>query len=416
MNVPVWCLLPKPVVLNARVGHLPFSGTQRHSHSWLMQSYINRNSTSQQSQNQFVETALAYALSYVSSLSNTIIHPALITILADTDYYSNPDSPALDTAPPSKSFHNFNVPLNKAHKTGLGSSAALVTAFTAAIVGYYIPTALLDVASESGQSRLHNLAQAAHCAAQGKIGSGFDIAAAVYGSCIYRRFSPRVLEGLGEVGQDSFSGRLQSVVEDGDPSRKWDVEIEKAVARIPSSVALIMCDVSCGSQTVGMVKKVLEWKNQKIEESSLLWATLQTANEDFLTQLQGIAFRQTYSTGDLDGIRNTMLTMRSLIREMSEKANVPIEPPVQTALIDACSNLPGVVGGVVPGAGGYDAIALLVENRKEVINGLSEFLSKYHAGVEDKNGPKIGDVRLLGVKQENYGIKVEDPSIYGAWL
>ena len=74
------------------------------------------------------------------------------------------------------------------------------------------------------------------------------------------------------------------------------------------------------------------------------------------------------------------------------------------------------MGGVVPGAGGYDAIALLVENRKEVISGLSEFLNQYRAGAEGNNGPQIGGVRLLGVKQEDYGIKVDDPSIFRTWL
>ena len=40
---------------------------------------------------------------------------------------------------------------------------------------------------------IHSVAQAAHCAAQGKIGSGFDVSCAVYGSQRYVRFSPSVL-------------------------------------------------------------------------------------------------------------------------------------------------------------------------------------------------------------------------------
>ncbi|KAI7251636.1 hypothetical protein KC352_g12540, partial [Hortaea werneckii] len=42
--------------------------------------------------NPFVETALAYALSYIATVSNPNITPAAITILADNDYYSNPTS------------------------------------------------------------------------------------------------------------------------------------------------------------------------------------------------------------------------------------------------------------------------------------------------------------------------------------
>lgn len=70
------------------------------------------------------------------------------------------------------------------------------------------------------------------------------------------------------------------------------------------------------------------------------------------------------------------------MRKMGEASGVPIEPPEQTKLLDACSALPGVVGAGVPGgepsllrhrcslrlgadsrlpltAGGYDAIWVL---------------------------------------------------------
>ena len=48
------------------------------------------------------------------------------------------------------------------------------------------------------------------------------------------------------------------------------------------------------------------------------------------------------------------------MREMGKLAGVPIEPPEQTALLDTCVSVAGVVAGGVPGAGGYDAIWLLV--------------------------------------------------------
>jgi phosphomevalonate kinase len=49
-------------------------------------------------------------------------------------------------------------------------------------------------------------------------------------------------------------------------------------------------------------------------------------------------------------------SMRSLFRELSTLADVPVEPPSQTRLLDACLNLPGVVIAGIPGAGGFDAI------------------------------------------------------------
>ncbi|KAL9099517.1 MAG: hypothetical protein Q9163_004997 [Psora crenata] len=377
---------------------------------------LESHSTVQQSQNGFVQTALAYALTYASAIHLTVIEPALITVLADTDYYSCPKSLGGKSPPRTDRFINFNMPLNQAHKTGLGSSAALVTAFVAAVIAHYIPSGTIDASSEYGRLRVHNLAQAAHSAAQGKVGSGFDIAAAIYGSCVYRRFSPQILQGLGEVGTMGFSTRLRSLIEDNDSTKQWDMEIKKAAARIPEELLLVMCDVDCGSETVGMVKNVLAWKEQKPEESVILWTTLQQANEDLARQLRDLASQSPLSSDDLDSLRSTISTIRALLRQISEKAGVPIEPPVQTTLIDSCCELPGVVGGVVPGAGGYDAVALLVRNRKEVVDHLREFLDSYYAGFEDRNNMGTSKVRLLGVKQEYQGLKIEDPSDYRQWL
>lgn len=42
-------------------------------------------------------------------------------------------------------------------------------------------------------------------------------------------------------------------------------------------------------------------------------------------------------------------TTRRLMREMGELSSVPIEPPEQTRLLDACCSLPDVIGAGVPG-------------------------------------------------------------------
>ena len=308
------------------------------------------------------------------------------------------------------------MPLSEAHKTGLGSSAALVTAFATAAMAYFVPLSLRDAESDEGRTRLHNLAQAAHCAAQGKIGSGFDVAAAVYGSAVYRRFSPHILEVLGDEKRPQFAESLKSIVEDSNPLAKWDTTVNKQAAIIPRGLLLVMCDVDCGSETVGMVKKVLEWRKRSPEASSLLWSSLQAANEDLAIQLQHLATRPVFPPEDIERLRKSVLTIRSLLRGLSREAEVPIEPPVQTALIDACSQLPGVVGGVVPGAGGFDAVALLIEDKAEVVRDLRTLLQEYQSNSKSEDGVRIGRVQLLGVKQEMEGLRVEDAEEYEAFL
>ncbi len=222
---------------------------------------------------------------------------------------------------------------------------------------------------------------------------------------------------MGDVGSKGFSTRLKSTVEDTDPSRQWDTIIDKKLATtVLKDLRLVMCDVDCGSETVGMVKSVLTWRKNKPEEAVLLWETLQKGNEDLALELLNLASKSGCQSEDYEGLRTIILTIRSLIREISTKSGVPIEPEVQTKLIDACCRLPGVVGGVVPGAGGYDAVVLLVEDKSTVIDGLHQFLENYRVDAEQGHGDSIGKVRLLGVKQEDQGIKAESSTMYDGWL
>lgn len=344
------------------------------------------------------------------------LEPASITILADDDYYSAP----ADLVTPSHngkrpgSFTSFSTTIGETHKTGLGSSAALVTAFTAAVLRHYLTDEKSHITADEGKAVLHNLAQAAHCAAQGKVGSGFDVASAVYGSCLYRRFSPALLEGYGEVGQPGFGRRLRDLVDNTDPQRPWDTNILKSKVAVPQGIRLVMLDVDCGSQTPGMVKKVLAWRKEKAKDAESLWQDLQKANEDFAAEL--VRLGKANIVSDYEDLRKCISRIRGFIRDMSKQSEVPIEPQAQTDLLNECTKLHGVVGGVVPGAGGYDAVALLVEDKPEVLDGLREHLAQRQVRLDRGTQPTVGKVTILGVREEMHGVRAEDPSSYQDWL
>jgi len=362
--------------------------------------------------NPFIETALTYALTYISAHQPpTAIAPSTISILADQAYYSNPGT----SLSPNARFLSFDVALQDAHKTGLGSSAALVTSFTAALLNYYLPKSKFDIDDPASQRILHNLSQVAHCAAQGKVGSGFDIASAVYGSCFYRRFSPSLLASLPAPSTPSFAKKLRALVE-GDG---WDVEIAKAAVKMPRGLRLVMCDVDCGSETPGMVKKVLKWREENKDEAEAIWEALQKGNEALaaeLTRLAALPASEAPGDGRYAELKSIIAGNRKLIREMSRASGVPIEPPQQTALLDACSNLPGVVGGVVPGAGGYDAIVLLLEDKDSVVEELKNLLKGWQADDQTGDGVKIGRVGILGVREDMVGVREENVNIYKDWI
>lgn len=361
--------------------------------------------------NAFVETALSYALTYCGYVADSKDFGSLaITILADNDYYSETAfSRALNS--PGR-FVSFGVPLHEAHKTGLGSSAALVTALVSALV---IHRTMQPDGLALGRDKLHNLAQAAHCAAQGKIGSGFDVAAAVYGSCLYRRFSPAVLEAIGEIGSPGFEERLFAVVEDVNPENPWDTECLDFGMQLPRGMQMVLCDVECGSQTPSMVKKVLQWRSQNQVEADTLWDSLQATNESLRQELTRLA-QDPEALGDYTDVRTYIESARDLIRTMTRKSGVPIEPSVQTELLDAASALDGVVGGVVPGAGGYDAIVLLIRDDPSVIARLNSLFANWKSNVEDDFGGKIGQVRLLGVRHGSEGARNEALEQYFGWV
>lgn len=341
--------------------------------------------------------------------------PVHLTILADNDYYSQPhtspttSSASCSGAAPSR-FAKFPTKLKDAHKTGLGSSAALVTALTAALLTHYLPPSVFDLESEKGRQILHNLAQAAHCAAQGKVGSGFDVAAAVYGSCVYRRFSPSVLRDLPEVGTPGFAPALAACVESAD---RWDTQVAKEGVRVPPGLVLRMCDVDCGSQTVGMVKQVLKWRDETDPAGAKqLWDDLQARNEALgQALLQATTTTTTdQNSSSNDGIRDAVAQIRHLVREMGRRSGVPIEPDSQTQLLDALRDgVDGVLEGVVPGAGGFDALVLLTRDDEKTENSIREFLRKW----SEEKGAKV---KLLGVKGEMQGVRREGPAQYEGWL
>ncbi|CAN0274868.1 unnamed protein product, partial [Discosporangium mesarthrocarpum] len=165
-----------------------------------------------------------------------------IKLRADNDFYSQTahmkkrglayTADSLATLPPF-----LPCPVGEADgsvtvaKTGMGSSAALISSLTGAMLSFFDavtlpreetppegvehpspedPRAASDgsgVGWREGLDLVHNLAQICHAVAQGKIGSGFDVSAAVYGTHTYTRFSPKSIEAPLAVAVTPGGGR-----------------------------------------------------------------------------------------------------------------------------------------------------------------------------------------------------------------
>ncbi|KAK4375196.1 hypothetical protein RND71_005873 [Anisodus tanguticus] len=242
-------------------------------------------------------------------------------------------------------------------KTGLGSSAAMTTDVVASLLHYLGVVNISSFSEDQSHGRkdvsdldiVHVIAQTAHCIAQGKVGSGFDVSSAVYGSQRYVRFSLEVLLLL----------RMQILGEPG----------------------------SGGSSTPSMVGAVKKWQKSDPQNSLETWRKLSEGNsalEMHLNTLCKLAERnynvyehvinncsllpaekwvesanepsQAENVKELLGARDAMLGIRYYTRKMGEAAGIPIEPESQTHLLDTTMSMEGVLLAGVPSAGGFDAV------------------------------------------------------------
>ncbi|KAG5356777.1 Phosphomevalonate kinase [Yarrowia sp. C11] len=341
--------------------------------------------------NPFAQAAVNTVLHYVSNQRHLNIH---ISIKSDNAYHSQIDS----TQKGQFAYHKRAI--QDVPKTGLGSSAALTTVLVAALLKSY------GVDPLNQTHLVHNLSQVAHCSAQKKIGSGFDVASAVCGSLVYRRFPVETVDVvIAAEGTSEYAALLQKTVD-----TKWEVTLEPSF--LPPGITLLMGDVQGGSETPGMVAKVMEWRKTKPREAAMLWKDLNAANmlmvklfNDLrtLSLTNNEAYQQLLAdAAPLNALKMIMLqnplgelarcivTIRKHLKKMTRETGAAIEPDEQSALLNKCNTYNGVIGGVVPGAGGYDAISLLVIS----------------SAVDNVKSESQG-VQWMQLREENEGLKLE---------
>jgi len=259
----------------------------------------------------------------------------------------------------------------------------------------------------------------------------------VFGSCAYRRFSPSLLDSLqsiegAEHDPSLLAPKLTEIVQS-----EWDYSVSPA--RLPPRLRLVLGDVEGGSSTPGMVRHLLHWRKERGEEANAIWEAIDEQNEGLFNMLADLTVTANERQDHYDNamstlaatsghftamqgsrnvviqilrqLKNKLISIRKGVREMGEAAGIPIEPPSQRRLLDYLSHdCPGVIGGVVPGAGGYDAIALLVADHEDVVKGVKEKLEGYQ--FEGEAGSGGSRVEVLEARDEHEGLRAEDTSQY----
>ena len=261
---------------------------------------------------------------------------------------------------------SYKLTNNKITKSGLGSSAAITVA---AVKG------VLKIYGFEDNEVIHKLAQVAHALATGKVGSGFDIAAATYGSIVYVRYSPEIVKSF---PVEYTNLQLLELI-----NKKWDYKIEKFL--LPKQFRIVFAtfinEAMITTKAVGSVSE-FKLKNNKLYKK--LITELNLENEKAINALSNFDSHRFLDAFDKG---------RVLLKKLGSYSNIDIEPDDCTELIEE-SKKNGAFACRLPGAGGKDAIAALCLNEKDEMQ-LRDFWSS------KKN------LQVFEIELESFGNKKE---------
>ena len=192
-------------------------------------------------------------------------------------------------------------------KLGLGSSAAVTTAIVKALN------------NRLTEDQLFRRAYRAHVLAQGKIGSGFDVAASVFGSIIYTR-----------------------------PYDEYGNGYKVKKVRVPKELYMAMYNIKgAGTDTSISASKVMKTVREN-PEARTVFDSLANSNEAAIDY---------FMNHDLEGFLDKLREINELRRRLGLLSKVPIEPPELDSIRKKIEEKEFVT--VLPGAGGYDSMLVV---------------------------------------------------------
>ncbi|BBG25220.1 phosphomevalonate kinase [Sulfuracidifex tepidarius] len=202
-------------------------------------------------------------------------------------------------------------------KTGLGSSSASTVSLTGCL--YYYMRERIDL------DEIHFLSQKANYVRQGGIGSGFDIATAVYGSVKYRRFTTP-------------------------DSRDWNVE----KVEFPTGYEILLGFTGRSADTVNLVREFSKAKDTDYFRES--FREIEKENEMAVKYLE---------KGDLISAIPHVKMARTELNLLAEKVGVKLESQQERKILRETEKR-GALIAFSPGAGGGDSLLAIGKEMEQV--------------------------------------------------
>jgi phosphomevalonate kinase len=251
-------------------------------------------------------------------------------------------------------------------KIGFGSSAASVVATVAALLKLHGQ----DIESQKAKELIYKLATIAHYLVQGKLGSGFDVAASTFGGIfVYKRFDPTWL--VKQVENRSIKEIVTS---------QWPgLYIEQL--EIPKGLRFLVCWTKSSASTTAMIRQMERFKTSQPSEYNRIYDNIANLVKKLI-----VAWKRQNKKEILAFIKKNEI----FLRELTKKSGVPIETAELKMLSDIAER--GGGAGKLSGAGGGDCgIAICFDKsvEKKIVNEWSKAgLLPLNVKI-DRNGVKI---------------------------
>ena len=289
-------------------------------------------------------------------------------------------------------FYSYSKDNNsKSIKTGLGSSSALITSLTTNMILIYDyicknenikeNISIKDIDDKNIQAIILGSCLLSNNLSQNKIGSCFDIISCLFGSQIFMQSQKNIFINspyyLNSENKKQISDMIIYLRENYIPKILFLSNENHFLKNNFSFISIEM-----GSDTRIFVKKVLEYANNKKKEQLYddeLFTELNDINEKIIN-----LFINDINNNEL--LKELCKKYRSVLRKISKESNVDIEPEILTPLLDKLINNQKIIYSICPGAGGYDSIVLMGNdkvNKDELISEINKIINEFNE--ENKN-------------------------------
>lgn len=212
----------------------------------------------------------------------------------------------------------------KPYKLGFGSSAAVTVSVVAALFAFHGR----NIALRKEKDIIFKLATIAHFKAQGKVGSGFDIAASTYGGLIiYKRFDPAFIE----------KKSLKELVTEPWP----DLYIEEI--DFPEDLKILVGWTKSSASTKEMINQMSLFKKEKADLYNEIINDINYTTRELISEIKKC---------NEEKIIKHVKENELLLRKLTKHSSVNIETKELRAMSEAADEAGGA--GKLSGAGGGD--------------------------------------------------------------